>query len=52
VSLIEASEIVGMPTSKLRRRVRALGIETKKDASRRLIPVAALDLLHESRWGG
>ena len=51
VTLSEASSIVGVRSSNLRRRLVALGVETKRSANRRLIPVEALSLLHENRWG-
>jgi hypothetical protein len=51
VSLSEASEIVGIKSSNLRRKLVALGAETKRSANRRLVPVEALDVLRDARWG-
>jgi hypothetical protein len=47
VTLSEASQIVGVRSTNLSRKLVALGVETKKIANRRLVPVEALDLLRE-----
>jgi hypothetical protein len=51
VTLSEASQIIGVKSSNLRRKLVALGVETRRSANRRLIPVEAVDLLREARRG-